>query len=172
MVAEFLKLVAMDALPGFSVYGLLAPGMLDGYFDYKLPVGTGAYEESENPLGVGFPEGKPGFEGQWLDFKINSDALTDDFKRKPGEPGKKYFGLVKFLVCESVDSATDDYDVLQLDDENYDQRKFYGVTHLHRSAGNDEHQVQVICLRTVPEILKEQGRTDVELPNVDPVEEG
>jgi len=173
VVAEFLKLVAMDALPGFLVYGLLARGMLDGYFRYELPVGVGAYDASENPLGVGFPEGKPvTFEGQWMEFKINSDALTDDFKRKPGEPGKKYFGLVNLLICESVDSATDGFDILELNDENYDQRKFYGVTHLLRSSGNDEHQVQVICLRTVREVLKNQGVSDVELPSVDPVEEG
>ncbi|GAB3446506.1 hypothetical protein GCM10027517_28860 [Phycicoccus ginsengisoli] len=173
VVAEFLKLVAMDALPGFQVYGLLARGMLDGYFDYALPVGKGAYDPTVNPLGVGFPEGMAvSFEGQWMEFKITSDALTDDFKRKPGEAGKKYFGLVDLLVCESVDSATDDFDILALDEENYDQRKFFGVTHLLRSAGNDEHQVQVICLRTVREILTGQGLEDVELRNVEPVEEG
>lgn len=172
VVAEFLKLVAMDALPGFSVYGLLARGMLDGYFDYGLPIGKGAYDAENCPLGVGFPEGRDvRYDGQWMEFKISSDGLTDDFKRKAGEPGKKYFGLVDLLVCESVDSATDDYDVIELDDENYDQRKFFGVTHLLRTAGNDEHQVQVICLRTVRDVLKEQGVDDVELPNVEPVEE-
>lgn len=150
VVAEFLRLVANDELPGFTVFGLLARGILDGYFDYSPESSIAGFDETDRPLGLAFPGGNPrNFAGQWLEFKVHSDSLITDFKRGVGEPSKKYFGLVDLLVCESIDTATDDFEIIDVTGENYNERKFFGVTHLLRYAGNSEHQVQVICLKTL-----------------------
>ena len=170
VVAEFLRLVANDDLPGFLVYGLLARGMLDGYFDYALSDTSHAFDIDERPLGVAFADGRPiKYVGQWMEFKINSDGLTDDFDREPGQPGKKYFGLVDLLVCESVDSATDGYEIIDVTSDNYDERKFYGVTHILKSASNNDHEVQVICLRTLRAELADQSGEPAPEP-VEPLE--
>ncbi|WP_165391211.1 ATP-binding protein [Agromyces ramosus] len=170
VVAEFLRLVAIDSLPGFHVYGLLARGMLDGYFDYTLIDKAHAFDELDRPLGVAFADGQPmKYRGQWMEFKITSDGLTDDFDRDPGQPGKKYFGQVDLLVCESVDSATDNYDILEVTSDNYEERKYYGVTHILRSATNNDHAVQVICLRSLRATIAAQVGGSPLTP-VEPVE--
>lgn len=171
VVAEFLRLAAIDALPGFEVYGLLARGMLDGYFDYQLSTQDHAFDEDECPLGVAFADGKAvKYQGQWMEFKITSDGLTDDFDRQAGQPGKKYFGLVDLLVCESIDTATDNYEIVEVTAENYDERKYFGVTHIMRSAKNAEHSVQVICLRSLRTAIGAQEGQVPPLAPVEPVE--
>lgn len=171
VVAEFIRLVSRDALPGFAVYGFLARGILDGYFDYELPAdGKYAHDSDSNPLGVAFAEGKPfKIAGRWMEFKVRSDGLIDDLNKKPGESGKKYFGLIDLLICESIDTATDGYELAEISEDNYDERRFYGVTHLLESSGNNEHKIQVICLRRFREILADTGQ-DLTLPEVGPLE--
>ena len=172
VVAELLRLVALGHLPGFSIYGFLARGMLDGYFDYALPVDLSfTFASATKALGVSFAEGKPiSYTGQWMEFKVKSDSLVDDFKKNAGVPGKKYFALVNLLVCESVDDATDDYELIEVTEDNFDERKFFGVTHLLRSTHDSEHAVQVISLRHLRSHLVDEG-ADVDLPNANALEE-
>lgn len=158
VVVDFLSHIAAGSLPGFSIYGLLAKGMLDGYFDYELPVSEQRqYLKEACPLGVSFKEGKPRkYTGEWLEFKTTSDKLVDDFERPVGTPSKKFFGLTQLLVCERVDDATDDYEIVPIDEHNYDERRFFGVTHLLRSSKNAEHVVQVISLSDLRSTLEVQ----------------
>lgn len=148
VVVDFLAHIASGSLPGFSIYALLAKGMLDGYFDYELPVDARyQFDDEAVPLGVAYREGNPRrYTGEWLEFKTTSDRLIDDFERDPGAPSKKFFGLTQLLVCERVDDATDNYEIVLVDSDNYEERKYYGVTHLLRSSKNADHVVQVISL--------------------------
>ncbi len=172
VVAEFVRLVSNNILPGFEIYGFLARGILDGYFDYGLSFGKNhMYDVDEIPFGVAFSEGRDlKSSGQWMEFKVRSDALIDDIKKNAGESGKKYFSLIDLLICESIDTATDKFELIEINEDNYDERKYFGVTHLLESSENNEHKIQVICLQKLREILAGTGKIS-ELREVTPLEE-
>ncbi len=162
LIADFLRLVASNELPGFDIYGLSATGIYDGFFDFDArPEDTDfVYDEMTNELGLSFKEGRPRvYRDQWLEFKVKSDQLIDDFNKQPGEPGKKFFTLLDLLICESTDDATEGFGLEKITPENYDERTYFGVTHLMTSSGNAEHVIQVICLADLRRVLGAQAVT-------------
>ena len=86
---------------------------------------------------------------QWLEFKKTSDLLVDDFNKKAGDSGKKWFVTVNLLVCQKVDDATDEYTIEQISGDNVSEREFYGVTHLMHSTKDQSHVVQIVCLENL-----------------------
>ena len=158
VTAEFASHVERGSLVGYTIYGAPMKGQLDGTFDYHLDVSAEfTYEATDRPLGVNFREGAPlHSESQWLEYKISSDLLINDFNKAVGEGGKKYFTTINLLVCESVDDATDNYSVIEITEETSASRRYFGVTHVMTSSQNHEHSIQVIELKTLRAVLSHQ----------------
>ena len=161
VASEFVHLIAMGRLPGFRLYGLPAGLQLDGMFDYILAKAPELiFSEVENPLGLYFLDSSTElrYTEQWLEFKVSSDLLVDDFRKPDGDPSKKYFSLVDLLVCDTVDDATDGYSLELISTEVLArERMYFGVTHLLKSASNDSHLIQVISLEALRQRWNQVG---------------
>jgi hypothetical protein len=154
VIAEFTHLILAGRLPGFKLYGLYPSNQLDCLFNYNLRRDQSiVFDPARVPLGVYFPDQEDEiiYEGRWLEFKLTSDSLIDDFNRNDGDPAKKYFTLVDLLVCYNVDDATEDYRVEKVDSSNIVERLYFGVTHLLSSEKDRSHLIAVICLKTLRE---------------------
>jgi len=153
VVAEFVYQVKQGRIPGFHLYGIPAKLQLDGLFDYDLPRSVETiFNSQNNPLGVLFSEHEDAIteSGKWLEFKITSDGLVDDFKRREGDAAKKYFVLVDLLVCFQVDDATEGYKIEKIqDEEEVQERTYFGVTHLLTCETDQSHTIPVICLKSL-----------------------
>ncbi len=172
LAAEFSHFVLSGRLPGFMLFGLPPNLQYDVLFDYQINrtrTPQVVYDEDTRPLGLYFSGEKQEHNKQWLEFKLSSDKLVDDFKKREGESGKKYFVLVDLLVCDRIDNATDDFDIVEVkDDEQVRMRTYYGVTHFLTSATDRSHVVQVICLQTLRTLLA--ARPEV-FPVIEPLDE-
>jgi hypothetical protein len=157
VILEFIWLLQNGFLSGYKIYGLPSVYQLDALFDYHLvKEDKYIYHPENNPNGLNFPIDRRelSYENQWIEFKISSDRLIDDFNKESGESGKKYFGLIHLLICFEVDDSTDNYEIEMVDDHNKQDQAFYGVTHYLKSIDDQTHVIQVIELKTLRKLLK------------------
>ncbi|MCM3532920.1 ATP-binding protein [Cellulosimicrobium funkei] len=153
LVGLFYALNATADLKGYHLLGV--PGSrtrLDGFFDFlsDTPVPLSAQSDAV-PLGIA--EAKFNGEhfsrrGKWLEFKVKLDDLVDDFEAEDASGSKKYFDLVDLAVVWEVprQDTIGDYNVIKIDQGNWNQREYFGVTHLLR-RGSGHHTVQVLALQ-------------------------
>lgn len=157
VILMFFNYVKNNTLPGFSLYGLPGNTQIDSLFDYYLPnleAEQWEYHPDTNPLGVIFRGENLEYRGHWLEFKLSSDKLVEDFQKSSGDRGKKYFSTVDVLVCSQVDDSVDTYSLIPVDSEQRaSERLYYGVTHFLHCDSETNHVVQVICLETLRQQL-------------------
>ena len=147
---------ALNATKDLQGYRLVAvPGSrtrLDGFFDFSSTEPVALNSQSDVvPLGIPeskFNNGTFSRRGKWLEFKVKLEDLVDDFEAEDAAGSKKYFDLVDLAVVWEVprEDAIGDYNVIQLDEGNWNQREYYGVTHLLRRASG-HHTVQVLAIQ-------------------------
>ena len=145
----FLNLVRDGKLPGFRIFGLPSKMMFDGFFDYNLNLDEHTIFSTSNPLGVkGIKGDSINWQGHWLEYKKSSDLLITDCNLEKGSPSKKWFELCNLLVCYNVDDGIDNFTLQEVNENNYQERTYYGVTHLIKKE-NNSHVIQVISLKTL-----------------------
>lgn len=153
LVGLFYALNATADLRGYSLLGV--PGSrtrLDGFFDFSsdTPVPLNGQADAV-PLGIAeskFNGDLFSRRGKWLEFKVKLEDLVDDFEADDAAGSKKYFDLVDLAVVWEVprQDTIGDYNVIKIDQGNWNQREFFGVTHLLR-RGSGHHTVQVLALQ-------------------------
>jgi len=151
LVGLFYSLLATADLRGYKL--LAVPGSrtrLDGFFDFA----TETFENpaaGEVPLGIAESRSKSGSfsrRGKWLEFKVKLQDLVDDFEAEDAAGGKKYFDLVDLAVVWEVPASESigDYDLIALGAGNWNERDYFGVTHLLKKSGG-HHTVHVLAVQ-------------------------
>lgn len=168
VVLAFYRHIMRNELVGYKLYGPKERTMFDELFDFSLsPNDDHCYPD--DPLGIQFrvSDKKPRSRtSKWIEYKSALEYAVQDFRKKPGENGKKWFNLCDLVVCETADDAdSDGYTVEPVEDHNVDERQYYGVTHILRSTGDSTHSVQVISLRELREVLVQKAGTGAVKPS-------
>ena len=162
VVALFFDLLGAGYLKGFEFYSTLVSGKYDAVAAFELQKSPDVlYDHKTSPLGI--PEEKfrqfppdthsvRSAQRSFLEFKLSSDDLVRDFRRQDKRPSD-----IRWLVCWDVGSAhrAEGYeivDVLTEDQRNW--REYYGVTHVLRTR--EGTQINLICLKTVLDVLRQQ----------------
>lgn len=152
LVGLFYALLANSDLKGYQL--LAVPGSrtrLDGYFDFATDSFGKPTENGGMPLGIADSKSKDGTfsrRGKWLEFKVKLLDLVEDFEAEDATGGKKYFDLVDLAVVWEVPQGDSigDYDLVTLSGENWNDRDYYGVTHLLKRSGG-HHTVHVLAIQ-------------------------
>ncbi|MCC2321938.1 ATP-binding protein [Cellulomonas xiejunii] len=152
LVGIFYALLASGDLRGYRL--LAVPGSttrLDGYFDFEASQFAKPTPDDLAPLGIAESKATGGAfqrRGKWLEFKVRLDDLIDDFEAEDATGSKKYFDLVDLVVAWEVPAGESigDYDLVELKEGNWNERDYYGATHLLRKSGGN-HVVQVLALQ-------------------------
>ena len=158
VIGLFHQLSALGVFPGIKVY---ATSQIQTYdclvrFECHADVEGLRYGGVDtNPLGLSpFVIGDDDrFETKnlTLEFKNNLDGLIEEIEdsNKP-----KSQSQIDVCVCWSVVSDRfAGYQLLELTEDNLDERSFPGVTHLLRRDG-EAHVIQVIMLKTVVDMIQ------------------
>lgn len=154
VVGLFYALLAKGELQGYSLVSV--PGSrtrLDGYFDFAVEHFQKPDPGGELVLGISQSRAINGSfkrSGKWLEFKVRLEDLVEEFEADDASPGKKYFDLVDLAVVWDAPNrdAINDFDLVKLDGSNWEQRDYFGVTHMLK-RGVGDHVVQVISLRSL-----------------------
>lgn len=160
LVGTFYAVLSLRLLRGYTL--IAVPGSrtrFDGLFDFETDEFDGDGDDSL-PLGIASSKARNGSfarKSKWLEFKVKLQDLIDDFEEEDGLPGKKYFDLVDLVVAWEVPAADaiGDYDLVTIDADNWNQRDYFGVTHLLK-RGSSNHTVQVIALQ---DLLRQSAST-------------
>jgi hypothetical protein len=152
LVGLFYSLLGTNDLRGYSL--IAVPGSrtrFDGYFDFAVEEFSKPSEGQPIPLGIAESKGKDGKfarKGKWLEFKVKLDDLVDEFEAEDASSSKKYFDLVDLAVVWEVPAAESigDYDLITLGADNWNDRDYFGVTHLLQRNGGS-HTLHVIAIQ-------------------------
>lgn len=159
VVALFHELLGNGELKGYKVLSVSSSGQYDAVIRYDLPNNTDViYDKRRRPLGL--HESAFGKKGEIklfpnnLEFKVSLSDLIKNF-----EGGTKTFDDIKFAVVWEVGESrafkkTAYQLVSLLENDNESKRSFYGVTHLLYSEASLQRPINVICLKSVIELLK------------------
>ncbi|WP_163618041.1 ATP-binding protein [Microbacterium sp. B35-30] len=152
LVGLFYAHLSTGDLPGYTL--LAVPGSrtrLDGLFDFETADFGKPTADMPVPLGIAESKARDGAfqrRTKWLEFKVKLEDLVDDFGSDDASASKKYFDLVDLAVVWEVPDrdAIGDFDVVKLDTSNWNERDYYGVTHLLKK-GTGNHVLQVLALQ-------------------------
>lgn len=159
VIGLFHQLSAHDIFPGIQVFATSQIKTYDSLVKFECLSSNQHlryYSIDKNPLGVSdyILGDKESFSTRYLtlEFKNNLDGLVGDLVGK-AEPTKD-FSHVDICVCWRV--VADNFPGFTLEEvtnENIEERRYPGTTHLLRRDG-DRHVIQVIMLERVIELLK------------------
>ncbi|MFL5244510.1 MAG: ATP-binding protein [Gemmataceae bacterium] len=167
VIGIFNQLCALGLFPGLKIFSTSAQHTYDCYikFDYKGDLDRLRYKSiSDNSLGLSsdvLPTDEKKFQtkGLTLEFKNNLEGLISDVE----DPQKrKKFSNVDMLVCWGA--ATENrkgYHLIPIDENNLEERRFPGATHLLAKDDESPHVIQVVLLE---EIVKRIQAGQIRLP--------
>lgn len=156
VVGLFNQLSGLGVFAGMKIYATSQSKTYDCLIEYDVQrdqPGLSYVSGDENPLGVSpFILGEQRrFSTKQLtvEFKNNLDALIEDVE---GD-SPKTFGNIDICVCWGiVGKQFRGFELELLGETNLDERKFPGVTHLHRRDG-ESHLISIIMLSTVMDMI-------------------
>lgn len=169
VIGLFHQLSAHNIFPGIQVFATSQIKTYDSLVKFECSIENSnlRYDSIEkNPLGVSdFILGDKGiFSTRYLtlEFKNNLDGLINDFVGK-AEPSKE-FTHVDICVCWCVVAESfPGFTLEEITNENIEERRYPGATHLLRRDGN-AHVIQVIMLERVIEMIR-TGRIEIRSEN-------
>ncbi len=157
VVGLFNQLSALGVFPGIRVFATSQSHTYDCLVEYDCVShcpGLLYKGRDENPLGVSpyiLGNGtKFSTKHLTVEFKNNLDSLVEDVE---GD-SPKTFSNIDMCVCWSqVGDTFKGYQLEAINEDNIDERKFPGVTHILNRDG-DHHSVAVIMLKTVTDMIR------------------
>jgi hypothetical protein len=158
VIGLFHQLCALGVFPGIRIFATSQSKTYDSLVTFDCSVdkqGLVYRSITDSPLGVApFVVGaKTRFETRnlTLEFKNNLDALVSDVEEADS---RKSWEHIDICVCWSqVSDRFAGYEVAEVTEQNLEQRKFPGVTHLLHRDG-EGHVIQVVMLSKVIEIIR------------------
>ena len=155
VVGLFHQLCAAGVFAGAEIYATSQSQTYDCLMEYDCGSSKPGvlYNREKHPLGVAtYVRGDTdSFSTRPLtvEFKNNLDGLIGDID---GE-GRKRFGKIDICVCwATIDNAFPGYELERITEENIEQRKYPGVTHLLSRDGHSE-PMAVVMLKTVTDMI-------------------
>ena len=159
VIGLFHQLSAHNIFPGIQVFATSQIKTYDSLVKFECSVGNKNlryHSVDENPLGVSdyILGEKANFSTRYLtlEYKNNLDGLIGDLVGK-ADPTKD-FSHVDICVCwRVVADKFPGFTLEEINNENIEERRYPGTTHLLRRDG-DRHVIQVIMLERVVEMIK------------------
>ena len=156
VVGLFHQLSVTSVFPGVDIYSTSQSHTYDCLLRFSCSQGEKGlrYSPDGTALGLGpYVLGEGDFRTAELtvEFKNNLDGLIDDLESQ----SPKSFEHINIAVCWSmVDESFTGYELEAIEgEENLDDRKYPGVTHVLNKDGS-AHSIQIVMLKKVLELLE------------------
>lgn len=159
VIGLFHQLSAHDIFPGIQVFATSQIKTYDSLVKFECSVeneNLKYYSIDKNPLGVSdyILGDKSVFSTRYLtlEYKNNLDALIGELVGKA--ESTKDFSHIDVCVCwRAVSDSFPGFTLEEINNENIEERRYPGTTHLLRRDG-DRHVIQVVMLQRVVEMIK------------------